>query len=129
MIEVEIPKDIRQYESKVVGPLTVRNLVCLVCGSVIAVPVYMIIKDLVPTDLCIFVSLLCFAPFALCGWIKIYGMPFEQFFMSFLYSSVLAPSNRKYKTKNIFEEDLEKEHITKKRKYKPSKNPDLMGFK
>lgn len=127
MIEVEVPKDIRQYEAKIVGPLTTRNLVCTVPGAVVAIAVGLFVKMHVPSDLYLFIGMLCFLPFGLCGWISIYGMPFEQFFMSYLFCSILAPANRKYVTENIYD-DQSSVQKKQKKKYKKSKNPENIGY-
>jgi len=147
LIEIEIPKDIRQFEAKLIGPFNTRQLICFVAGAAIAIPTYLAIKDMAPTDICLFASICTFLPFALCGWIKIYGMPFEKFFMSFLYSAILAPGKRKYKTKNLFDlpgnkfeepeisenipqkEKTKKQKVKKKKqKFKQSKDKELKAY-
>ena len=138
MIEIEIPKDIRQYDAKLIGPFNVRQTACFVSGAIITVPVYFAIRDLIPTDISLFIAICIYLPFLLCGWIKVYGLPFERFFLTFVYSTLLAPANRKYKTKNIFdikenkfeETDLNNEHKVKKKKKKNKiKDPELKAYK
>ena len=103
MIEIEIPKDIRKYESKLIGPFTTRQAVCFVGGAVIAVPVFNICRQMGAFDLGSLLAICIFLPFILCGWVKVYGMTFEQFFQTFLYSEYLAPKKRKYITENIWD--------------------------
>lgn len=103
MIEIEIPKDIRKYESKLIGPFTTRQAVCFVGGAVIAVPVFNICRQMGAFDLGSLLAICIFLPFILCGWVKVYGMTFEQFFQTFLYSEYLAPKKRKYQTENIWD--------------------------
>lgn len=134
MIEIEIPKDIRKYESKLIGPFTTRQAVCFVGGAVIAVPVFNICRQMGAFDLGSLLAICIFLPFILCGWVKVYGMTFEQFFQTFLYSEYLAPKKRKYQTENIWdlpenkidiyklaEEELDKKKTKTKAKAKPKK--------
>ena len=46
MIEVQIPKDIRKYEAKLVGPFTLRQLIAFIVGCVIAYFTYKVMSSL-----------------------------------------------------------------------------------
>ena len=125
MIEIEIPKDIRKYESKLVGPLTTRQTICFVIGAVIGITIYSVLSFL-PQDFKMILVLIAVSPLILCGWYKPYGMHFEKFVQTALISNVLAPVNRKYVTKNLFEDDAKpvdtKNKKNKNNKTKPSKD-------
>lgn len=103
MIEIEIPKDINKYEAKLVGPFTTRQTICFVCACVVGIPTFLFLKDKVPQDLAAIITMMIFIPFVLIGWVKPYGMNFEQFAKTAFISNFVAPSKRKYITMNAFE--------------------------
>ena len=103
MLEAPIPKDIRKYEAKLVGPFTTRQLVCFLGGAALAYGTYKLFGTYLGTQTTMVICSIVAAPFLVMGWYKPYGMPFEKFFKSAFISSVLSPRNRKYKTKNVFD--------------------------
>ncbi len=117
-VEVEMNRDIREFEPKIISVFTARQLYCVGIGILYAVPLGMMI----PTgdfmyNLIIMVALA--TPAILSGWVKIYGMYFDKFFLSVLLPYFLSPQVRKYKTENTYETLLtEAEDDTKKKKTK-----------
>ena len=139
MLEVSIPKDIRKYETKVVGPFTVRQTFGLVIGLGLGFIGNRLANSLV-SDAKVFLTMLFGVPGVLIGWIKMYGMPFEQYVKVMITNSFLIPRKIKYKT-NVFcgeiskiEKEIEllehKEKKTKKAKpfKNPTKNPDYVRY-
>lgn len=137
---MEIPKDIRKYEAKLIGPLTTRQAICLVPAVALAVLAYTTLDNFLSQDVCLFIVIIIVAPFLLCGWFKPYNMPFEKFLQTVFVSVVLAPVNRKYVTKNVYEEIAkEREMLSNKKatrsKTKSSKkstqntSPELVAYK
>ena len=96
--------DIRKHETRIVGPLTKRQLIWLVIGSAIAVPIALA----VPTswDNKIFILLAVLAPAILCGFLKVDGTNFDLYFGRVVYKLILTPRRRVYKTKNTYRELL-----------------------
>lgn len=103
MIEIRVTKDIREFEPKIVGPLTFRQLICLGIGAPIC---YVILKYLSPILTVDVAGFFCIIPagaaYAI-GWAEPYGMKMEKFLQSIFVNRVLAPANRKYKTVNTHE--------------------------
>lgn len=138
-IEREIPKDINKYETKLIGPLTTRQTVCIIPASILSISLYMLLKDVLPTDACIMTCIFVALPFLLCGWYKPNGLPFEKFVRTVFITTILAPKHRVYKTINYYETAIksldppvdkkkEKEALKKAALYK-SKNPSLKAYK
>lgn len=138
-IEREIPKDINKYEAKFLGPFTTRQTVCVVPAVVIAISLFMLLKNFLTRDTCFMVAIFSSVPWLLCGWFKPNGLPFEKFVQTVFISIVLAPKHRVYKTVNMHEKALSindppvnskqlKEAQKKAEKYK-SKNPQLKAYK
>jgi hypothetical protein len=105
MLRVNIPKDIRSYESHIVGGLTPRNCICLGIGAIfcyltyayIGQPNHITIDNMVP----MFVAVMII-PF-LFGFVKPYGMPFEKFLRIVVVTSIVAPHKRLYHTVNTYD--------------------------
>lgn len=102
MIEIPIPKDVRKYEAKLVGPFTTRQLFCFIGAAAISYIAYKAIGSTLGSESTLMVCGLLASPLLILGWYKPYGMPFEKFFQSAFISTVLAPRHRKYKTKNAY---------------------------
>ena len=116
MIEIEIPKDLKDFEPKVIGPFTVRQLVCTVSIVGIMLVGYNVFKLFFDNGLKIVIPLiLCLIPI-LIGWYKPYGMRFEKYAISQLYTVIIPPKKRLYKVENTyeqFEKMIEKEEKEK----------------
>jgi hypothetical protein len=89
-------------------------------------------------DVKLFIAIFLALPFLLCGFIKLYNIPFEKFVKIVFVSNFLAPKHRLYKTKNNFEfintpeVPVDKKKQAKELKIKEkyvSKNPELIPFK
>ena len=137
-IEIEIPKDISKYEAKIIGPFTLRQAICTVPAIGIAVLAFTTLIKYIPKDICIFITIILVAPLLLCGYIKVYGMPFEKFAKMVFISIVLAPTNRKYKTVNVYEtitktttalDAKDKKQKKKSVRKNKNKNPNLIAYK
>lgn len=102
-LEVKVTKEIRDFEPKVIGPFTFRQLICLaICVPII----WVILKFLSPIITIDIAAFLCFPVAAiafLMGWYEPYGMKTEKFIRSVFVNRFLAPSHRKYKTVNAHE--------------------------
>ena len=101
MIEIEIPKDVRDYETKLLGPFTTRQLICAVCMAVLCILTYKGASSILgeESSLKIFFPIVVAIPFGLIGWVKPYGMKFEKFAKSVFVSMFLSPAKRVYKIK------------------------------
>lgn len=95
MLEAQIPKDIRKYETKLVGPFTTRQIIFVIIACVLAYITYIFTKA---PEGCVLVAI----PPVVFGYIKPYGMPLEKFIKTAFISNVLSPKNRLYKVNNIF---------------------------
>ena len=123
MIELEIPKDIRRYEAKLFGPFTTRQLICFAIASVIAFAVYSLLKEQITNiDVLICIIIILDLPFILCGWVKPYGMHFEQFASVAFGTTFLSPTARKYVIENPYSDKLAEDKKEKDTREKRAKN-------
>lgn len=102
MIEIEIPKDILRFKTKLIGPFTARQFVCVALGAAVTFPAYMILKEYFIRDVVLLGVMLILAPFILCGFVTLYGLPFEKYAMIFIRNNFRAPTKRPYKTNNFY---------------------------
>ena len=96
MVEVEMTKDIHEYDPKLMGLITTRQLVLLLIGLAYSIP----IAFLLPVeDLSIKILVMAFLmfPVLVCGWMNMQGMKMEQFVAQVVKSVFLHPQKRLYK--------------------------------
>ena len=107
MIGVRVPKDIRKYETRVIGPLSLRQTIC---GG-IAIGLCVVFYQFVSKPLGLSQDAMFFGCFLvaivplLIGWVKPYGINFEDFAKVAITTSVVFPAIRTYKTRNTYDPD------------------------
>lgn len=129
MIEREIPKDIKGYEPKFIGPLTFRQTVCMGLAAAVSVPTGLLLGQIFINEIAITVAGALAIPFVACGFKKVYGIPLEKFAMMYLRTQILVPKNRKYQTNNyyrkLFGSDVHKMDSKELKKYQKRKKKEL----
>lgn len=137
MIEIQVPKDITTYKTKIIGPLTVRQLVILV--MVIALDIFLYTTFLMGKDLSMEMIMYgaAFIDLPMLAFMfEVYGLPMEKFLMQFVLCNVLAPVKRRYicslakEVEPSFKQDAI-DRIEKKRKKMiraSKKNKDLKAY-
>ena len=108
MIETRVPKDIRAYETKIIGPLTARNAISVATAIVFDVILYKtIIKPFnISSNILMYILIIVDLPILAFGFLKIQGVPFEKYIRSFIGSVFIAPSKRKAKNTIIEKEKI-----------------------
>lgn len=101
MIEIEMSRDIKEYEPTIVGPFTKRQVICVAIGVCIG---YVVTKALPIDDFTILamVGILFAAPVIACGWIELYGMHLETYVLYIIHNHILTPQKRKYISESYF---------------------------
>lgn len=104
MIKMPVPKEIRQYETKFIGPLTARQTVCL--G--IAAPLVILICYLLCSKLGMQwkYAMYCSTPViivCMAFTTKPYGVKFEKYAFDYIVDNFIAPPKRKYETENYYQ--------------------------
>lgn len=119
MIEIEINEDVRKYKTKLIGPFTTRQVICLILGSITIVGIAQYLKPILTSDLTTFICMVVAVPFMAVGWIEPYGMKMEDFARTAFISLALAPSIRKFEHTNSYNAQIR--NGRKKKKTKISK--------
>lgn len=102
MIEVKIPKEIRNYKEKLFFGLNLRQILCTIIALGINIPLYFALKEYLSADLVSWIIIGIALPIFLIGYFNYNGMPFEQFVACIFRFMFLTPQRRKYKTDNLF---------------------------
>ena len=105
MIEREILTDIKEYDPKFIGPLTLRQVVCIGGGSLLAVPAFFGLRQIFTDSASALMAIAIGLPFFICVK-KPYGVPMEKFVIKLIKMFLLCPKERRYKCNNIIREEL-----------------------
>lgn len=114
MIRAKIPKEIGDYEAKVAGPLTMRQLIIFMMVSPLVLLIYSYATPVLGRNLSGYLLVFPAGIAFLFGWFKPYGMRFEKFVKTAFVSNILSPSKRVYKTENYY--DRVNQHIISEQK-------------
>ena len=113
MIEREVLKDIGQYEPKFIAGMTARQCVCIALGTVVSVPIGLILNKYFIFTFSVPIAGIIAAPIYMCGWYKPYDVPFEKFLFMVIKTALISPKKRKYVMKADYLEQ-DKKVLTKK---------------
>lgn len=102
MIEIKIPKEIRDYKEKFLFGLTVRQFFSVAAALAICVPLYIFGKEPLGADLMSWLIILIAAPIFAFGFFKFNGMQFEQFLLILYRQKWAEPQKRKYEELPVF---------------------------
>lgn len=104
MIEIEMSRDIKEYSPKVLAFFDKKQIVCVSIAFAYTFPILLGWGPFESLEITtrLFIVILAGAPTVACGWIKIYGIPVDQFFIQTILPMYLSPTKRKYKTKDQF---------------------------
>ena len=102
MIEIKIPKEIRDYKEVIFAGLNLRQIISLIIAFAVNVPLYIYTKKYLGDELTSWLVMFTGVPVFLIGFIKFDGMPFEKYFKIMLRFNFLVPRKRKYKVENIY---------------------------
>lgn len=128
MIEIEVNQDIREYKTKLIGPFTTRQVICLILGGTTVIGAYNLLQPYLTSDTTTFVCMILAVPFILMsGIFEPHGMKMEDFLKVSFVSLVLSPTVRKYELENSYNKQLMEER--KKKKKKKRKKSKIKAYK
>ena len=102
MIEVRIPKEIKDFKEKLFFGLTLRQSICTVIALSICVPLYLYGQESMSEDTLSWLVLLISLPLLLLGFVKYNDLTAEQLFVAWLKMQV-NPQKRLYKQESIYD--------------------------
>lgn len=106
MIEIKVPKEIREHSESIVFGLTARQFVCSALAVAIAFIAYLTLSPLLGQETASWLCILLAAPVAVAGFFRYNGMTLEQFLWAFVKSELLCAASRKYISRNLHYEAM-----------------------
>lgn len=95
LIEIRIPKEIKNYREKLFFGLTLRQCLCAGAALLICVPLYIFGNKILPQEAVSWVVILVAVPLMLVGFFRYNDMMFEQFAVEFMFHN-FTPQKRIY---------------------------------
>lgn len=122
MIETKMPKDIRSYKTKLIGPFTMRQIICVAVMAVVDFILYALVIQpfQLQAEFIIYGLIFIDVPIGAFGWIEPQGLPLEKYLKDVLLRSFIAPVKRK--PQRILYEKRGNAEKLKNRKKKAKKN-------
>lgn len=87
MIEIRIPKEIKNYREKLFFGLTLRQCICAGAALLICVPLYIFGNKFLPQEAVSWLVILIAAPLMMAGFFQYNDMMFEQFAVELFYQN------------------------------------------
>lgn len=105
MIEMEMSRDITEFSPKIISIFDRRQLICVGIAALYGIPIFSMLNKY-EVDLTTNISICVFlmAPAIACGWVKMYGVPLEQFILKSIIPMYASPNKRTYKSKDIVDD-------------------------
>lgn len=125
MIEIRIPKEIKNYREKLFFGLTLRQCICAAAALLICVPLYIFGSKYFSQEIISWIVMIIAAPLMLAGFFRYNDMNFEKFAVEWFYHH-FSEQKREYAFEPVFmelrraylEEELAAEiESTKSRKF------------
>lgn len=101
-MEVQINKEIREYNESVFFGLSVRQFFCSLLAIVVAVGLYFLLKPFLGLETTSWVCILGAVPFALLGFFSYHGLPAERFLVVWFRSKILEPRKLRSVPRNYY---------------------------
>jgi len=95
LIEIRIPKEIKNYREKLFFGLTLRQCLCAGAALLICVPLYIFGNKILPQETVSWIVILVAVPLMLAGFFRYNDMMFEQFAVEFMFHN-FTPQKRIY---------------------------------
>jgi len=102
MAYVTIPKDLTKVKTKVALGLTKRQLICFGAAAAIGLPLFFLIRDIVPTSAAAMIMILVMLPFFLLAMYEKHGRPLEKVVQDIIETKFVRPKVRPYQTNNLY---------------------------
>lgn len=123
MIQVNVPKDIRSYKTKIIGPFSLRQLIAVAFTLAVDLGLYnFIFRPMeIPNEWLIYAICFVSLPPLAFGFIEIMGMPLEKYITVWFYTYMTILFFDKRKAENVVERKMPDKTEDKKNKKKITK--------
>ena len=94
MFYIPIQKDFSKVKNKVAFGLTKRQIICFLMAAGAGIPTYLLLKDVVATDIAGLLMITVMLPFFLFALYEKEGQPLEQILKNYISEKYLRPQIR-----------------------------------
>ena len=99
---VTIPKDLSQVKTKFLFNLTKRQVICFGCGILAGLPLFFILRGVIPASAAALIMIVVMMPFFLFAMYERNGEPLEKVLRHIYDAKFKRPKQRPYKTNNFY---------------------------
>ena len=99
---VTIPKDLSQVKTKFLFNLTKRQVICFGCGILAGLPLFFILRGVMPASAAALIMIVVMMPFFLFAMYERNGEPLEKVLRHVYDAKFKRPKQRPYKTNNFY---------------------------
>ena len=117
MAYVPVPKDFSKIKTKLALNLTKRQIICFSLAGICGVPVYLLTKAGLGTDVAATLMIIVMLPFFFFAMYEKNGFPAEKILYFMLRQKILTPGIRPYRSENLYKQLEEKEKLRREVRY------------
>ena len=99
---VTIPKDLSRVKTKFLFNLTKRQVICFGCGILAGLPLFFILRGVMPASAAALIMIVVMMPFFLFAMYERNGEPLEKVLRHIYDAKFKRPKQRPYKTNNFY---------------------------
>lgn len=99
---VTIPKDLSQVKTKFLFNLTKKQVICFGCGILAGLPLFFILRGVMPASAAALIMIVVMMPFFLFAMYEKNGEPLEKVLRHIYDAKFKRPKQRPYKTNNFY---------------------------
>jgi hypothetical protein len=102
LARVSIPKDLTRIKTKFALGLTRRQCVCFGSAAAMGLPLFLLLREYIPTSAAAFLMILVMVPWFLFAMYEHNGQPLERYLRSVIAVMFTRPKIRTYETNNLY---------------------------
>ena len=102
MAYVSVPKDLTQIKTKFLFNLTKRQVVCFGIGILIGVPLFFLLKNVLPLSAAAMIMIVAMLPAFMFAMFERNGQPLEKILHSMIQSRFIRSKHRIYRSENFY---------------------------
>ena len=99
---VTVPKDLSQVKTKFLFNLTKRQVICFGCDILVGLPLFFILRGVMPASAAALIMIVVMMPFFLFAMYEKNGEPLEKVLRHICDAKFKRPKQRPYKTNNFY---------------------------
>jgi hypothetical protein len=116
MIEVKVPKEIKDYQEKIIMGLSGKQLLTLGVAIILSAILFFSLRKAVPSKVLANIILVVSMPITATGWVKIENRSLVDY-LKLVYRSFVEPTNRLYRIESWYLVETPEPEKTKGRKH------------